>query len=161
MKGAIISAVDLLKGLGRKIGLEVIHVPGATGYYDTNYRGKANYALDVLERVDFVMIHVEATDEAGHNGHLDEKIRALERFDAMIVGPVIKYISEVGGRILLSPDHPTPLSLRTHTSDPVGFAMWGQGISPDKADSYNEVTCKESGVFVPSGPELFNLFLGR
>ncbi len=159
LKGAIISAVDLLKGLGRKIGLTVIEVPGATGYYDTNYRGKAEHAIKALEDHDFVMVHIEATDEAGHNGHVEEKVRALERFDAMIVGPIYEYIASQGGRILISPDHPTPLRVRTHTSDPVGFLLWGDGISPVGVSSYDENACASTGILVSSGPELFNLFL--
>ncbi len=159
LRGGIISAVDLLKGLGRKIGLEVIEVPGATGYYDTNYRGKARGAIEGLERMDFVMIHIEAPDEAGHNGEVDEKIKALERIDSMVVGPLIEYLRQKGGRLLLSPDHPTPVDLRTHTADPVGFVMWGDGIAPDKAETYDEQSCSRSGVFIPSGPDLFNVFL--
>ncbi len=159
LKGAIISAVDLLKGLGRKIGLKVIEVPGATGYYDTNYKGKAEYALKAIEDYDFVMVHVEATDEAGHNGELDEKIKAIEKIDALLIRTIISSVSADNSRILICPDHATPISVRTHTSDPVGFVMWGQSISSDSAVAYSESVCKASGLYIPSGPKLFELFL--
>lgn len=162
ISGAMISAVDLLKGLGRKVGLEIIDVPGATGYYDTNYKAKADYGVDALKSCDFVMIHLEAPDEAGHNGHLDEKIRAIERFDHIIVARFLKeFEGKEGVRILVSPDHPTPLSIRTHSSEPVGFVIWGEGISSDSASQYSEKACQASGLFLPSGPELFRRFIGR
>lgn len=108
------------------------------------------------------MIHLEAPDEAGHNGHLDEKIRAIERFDHIIVGGFLnEFGRSAGARILVSPDHPTPLSIRTHSSDPVGFVIWGDGVAPDSASSYSERVCQASDLFLPSGSELFTQFIGR
>ena len=124
--GSIISAVDLLKGIGIYAGLDVIDVPGATGYLDTNYSGKAEYALESLKTHDFVFVHVEAPDEAGHMGDIDAKIRAIEDFDRMVVGPILDFArdSDEDYTILVMPDHPTPISLRTHTPDPVPFAIY-------------------------------------
>ena len=124
--GSIISAVDLLKGIGIYAGLDVIDVPGATGYLDTNYSGKAEYALESLKTRDFVFVHVEAPDEAGHMGDLDAKIQAIEDFDEMVVGPILDFIrgADEDYTILVMPDHPTPISLKTHTTDPVPFAIY-------------------------------------
>lgn len=124
--GSIISAVDLLKGIGIYAGLDVIDVPGATGYLDTNYSGKAEYALESLKTHDFVFVHVEAPDEAGHMGDLDAKIRAIEDFDGMVVGPILDFVRDADEdyTILVMPDHPTPISLKTHTPDPVPFAIY-------------------------------------
>jgi 2,3-bisphosphoglycerate-independent phosphoglycerate mutase len=124
--GSIISAVDLLKGIGIYAGLDVINVPGATGYLDTNYSGKAEYALESLKTRDFVFVHVEAPDEAGHMGDLDAKIQAIEDFDEMVVGPILDFIrgADEDYTILVMPDHPTPISLKTHTTDPVPFAIY-------------------------------------
>ncbi|HHL39571.1 MAG TPA: cofactor-independent phosphoglycerate mutase [Deltaproteobacteria bacterium] len=126
--GSIISAVDLMNGLGVYAGLEVIDVPGATGYIDTDYSAKARYALESLEERDFVCVHVEAPDEAGHNGSLDDKLRAVEDFDGLVVGAVREGLRRFGAfRLLVITDHPTPVRLRTHTSDPVPFALCGDG----------------------------------
>ena len=124
--GSIISAVDLLKGIGIYAGLDVIDVPGATGYLDTNYLGKSEYALKSLKTRDFVFVHVEAPDEAGHMGDLDAKIQAIEDFDEMVVGPILDFIrgADEDYTILVMPDHPTPISLKTHTTDPVPFAIY-------------------------------------
>lgn len=125
-RGAIITAVDLLRGVGRYLKFEVIEVPGATGYYDTNYEGKARAALDALRRVDLVYLHVESTDEAGHEGSLKNKLRALEDFDRRCVGPVLEGLPGVGEpvRALLTTDHYTPVTLKRHTPEPVPFALW-------------------------------------
>ena len=124
--GSIISAVDLLKGIGIYAGLDIIDVPGATGYLDTNYSGKAEYALESLKTHDFVFVHVEAPDEAGHMGDIDAKIKAIEDFDKMVVGKIVDFAREADEdyTILVMPDHPTPISLKTHTSDPVPFAIY-------------------------------------
>jgi 2,3-bisphosphoglycerate-independent phosphoglycerate mutase len=125
IKGALISAVDLTKGLGLYAGFELLNVPGITGYLDTNYKGKADAALEALKRVDFIYIHVEAPDEAGHSGNYRDKIKAIEDFDALVVGTVIERAAEFDEyRILLLPDHPTPVALRTHTADPVPFVLF-------------------------------------
>ncbi len=126
IRGALISAVDLTKGLGVCAGLKIIDVPGATGWIDTNYSGKAEYALNALEDADFVYIHVEAPDEAGHCGNLEFKIKAVEDLDKLVIGPVLRGMKERFGdfRLLLMPDHATPISERTHTSEPVPFIVY-------------------------------------
>ena len=160
MKGAIISAVDLVCGIGKLIGLEIIDVPGITGYYDTNYLGKAEYALRSLEKNDFVYIHIEAPDEAGHSGDIKAKITAIERIDKDIVGTILKFFDQQHPfRILLLPDHPTPVELRTHTADPVGFVMYGTGIEKDGSNLFNERTAKEKGMRFESGESLVNFFI--
>ncbi|NLF38692.1 cofactor-independent phosphoglycerate mutase [bacterium] len=130
--GAAITAVDLIRGIARLAGLDVPEVPGATGYYDTNYAGKAGAAVRMLADHDFVVVHVEAPDEAGHNGELDEKIRAIENFDREIVGPVWRAAREYPRHALVVlPDHPTPLDVKTHVREKVPFAVCGSGIAPD------------------------------
>ncbi|MBN2711013.1 MAG: cofactor-independent phosphoglycerate mutase [Planctomycetes bacterium] len=139
IKGGLISAVDLLKGIAVLAGLEVIDVPGATGYYDTNYKGKGEAALECLSRSDFVAIHVEAPDEAGHNGDLENKIKALENIDRHILGPLLEEADRSGDiRILCLPDHPTPIEIRTHSSDPVPFALWGPGLEKSSGAAFTE-----------------------
>ncbi len=118
--------MDLVNGIGRLVGLEVIEVPGANGYYDTNYKGKAEYALNSLKKHDFVYVHVEATDEAGHNGDWKAKVLCCERFDREIVGPMIKSFKKPEGvRILVCPDHPTPVAKRTHDQITCSFCDVG------------------------------------
>lgn len=129
LEGGIISAVDLLKGIANLAGLEPINVEGATGYYDTNYAGKAAAALACLEKNSFVAVHVEAPDEAGHNGDVIEKVRAIENIDREILAPLLDMADSAGDlRILCMPDHPTPIKKRTHTSEPVPAVIWGSGI---------------------------------
>jgi len=160
--GGIISAVDLLKGMGKVLGLEVADVPGATGYYDTNYEGKASAALDILERNDMVFVHVEAPDEAGHNGDIRAKITAIENFDSKIVGPIIKKLTDEGDfRVLVLPDHPTPVKLRTHTSEPVPFAMAGKDVVADDVVVFTENSAKAGSMKIRHGHELMNHLLGR
>jgi 2,3-bisphosphoglycerate-independent phosphoglycerate mutase len=124
MRGALITAVDLVRGLGVLTGLEIVEVPGATGYYDTNYRGKAEYALEALRRHPFCLIHVEATDEAGHEGDVKRKIEAFEAIDEHIVGPLQDGLEGEPYRVLVVPDHPTPVRLKTHSRDPVPFLLF-------------------------------------
>jgi len=162
VKGAIISAVDLVNGIGRLAGLEVIDVPGITGYYDTNYLGKAEYALEALKSKDFVYIHIESPDEAGHNGDMKAKISCIEKIDKEIVGTILNHFdSHANVRILVSPDHPTPLELRTHTSVPVCFVMYGKGIPHDGSQEYSETAAKEKGLRFKSGEELLSEFMGK
>jgi 2,3-bisphosphoglycerate-independent phosphoglycerate mutase len=144
LRGAMISAVDLLKGIGTYAGLEVIDVPGATGDIDTNYAGKVQAALEALTHLDFVYLHVEAPDEAGHEGDVELKVKAIELFDQNVVGPMVQGLKESGEdwRALLLPDHATPTSLRTHTREPVPFAMMGNGVEPDGAKSFDEDEAK-------------------
>jgi len=146
LKGALISAVDLTKGLGICAGFENINVRGATGYIDTNYTGKANAALRALKTCDFVYVHVEAPDEAGHNGDIRAKIQAIEDFDAKVVGTVINGIKKFHEyRILLLPDHFTPIRVRTHTPEPVPYVISGHGVRHDAAANvraYSENICR-------------------
>lgn len=160
LSGAMISAVDLLKGMAKLMGMDVINVPGATGYYDTDYEGKANAAIKALEKRDFVYVHVEAPDEAGHNGHLREKILAIERFDQFVVGGLLKAFARRDDfRLLVLPDHATPIPVRTHVDDPVLFAMCGAGITPDNASCFTEKEAEGSGVMIEEGHELMNTFV--
>ncbi|MDT8358501.1 MAG: cofactor-independent phosphoglycerate mutase [Methanomicrobiaceae archaeon] len=138
--GGMISAVDLLNGIARCAGMEVIRVPGATGFLDTDYRAKAEYAIDALKRLDFVYLHIEAPDEAGHMGSIEEKIRAIERVDE-VCGMVM---DAAPGVVAVLPDHPTPIAVRTHTRDPVPFAVYGKG--KDDTPAYSEKDAK-SGSF--------------
>jgi len=164
LTGAIITAVDLLKGMGKTLGLEVIHVPGATGYLDTNYIGKAKYALKALKKHDIVFIHVEAPDEAGHEGSIPKKIRAIEYFDRLVVGTVVRGLGSLVARILVLPDHPTPIKYMTHTRDAVPFVMCDMNdklkMSNVKCWSYNEKEIKKSKVKVKKGHELMQKFIG-
>ena len=163
VSGGIISAVDLIKGMGRVLGMDVIDVPGATGYYDTDYDGKARAALKVLEDKDLVFVHVEAPDEAGHNGDIREKIRAIENFDRKITGPIIAALAEknCGYRVMILPDHPTPVKLKTHTADPVPFAIAGTGIEPDEVTVFTERSAKSGSKGVQKGSDLMRIFLSR
>lgn len=158
--GSVISAVDLIKGLGRILGLEVINVPGATGYYDTNYQGKADAAIKSLKNNDFVFVHVEAPDEAGHNGDLREKLTAIERFDQIIVGSLLEYCKNEGDfRIMVLPDHATPISLKTHTPDLIPFAMYGKNIPTGSFTAYNEKEAQRSELYFEHGYQLMENFI--
>ena len=143
LSGALISAVDLLKGIARCIGLEIINVPGATGYFDTDYGAKGEYARKTLSKHDFVYVHIEAPDEAGHTGNVVEKIKAIESIDEKIIGPLLQLRSVLPDiRIAVFPDHATPVSVKTHVDDPVPFAVWGSGIEPDEMRCYSEKEAK-------------------
>jgi 2,3-bisphosphoglycerate-independent phosphoglycerate mutase len=160
VKGSMISAVDLLRGLGKILGLEVVHVEGATGYYDTNYAGKAEAALKALQKQDFVFVHIEAPDEAGHNGDLREKINAIERIDQMILGPAMEaFKGRDDFKLLVLPDHATPVSVRTHTSDPVFFGIYGAGIAPSGTPAFSEKEAAHSALSFEKGHELMGYFI--
>ena len=154
--GSMISAVDLLKGLAIYAGMDVIEVPGATGYLDTNYTGKADYAVKTLEDHDFVYVHVEAPDEAGHAGDLDAKVTAIESFDKKVVGRVLDRCSDCV--IMVLPDHPTPIPLRTHTADPVPFAIYGHGA--DSVSTFDERSAAKGSYGVRIGADLVRLMIG-
>lgn len=141
--GSVISAVDLIKGIGHYAGLNIIEVEGATGLSDTNYEGKAQAAIDALRQEDFVFLHVEASDEAGHDGDLDLKLKTIEYFDSRIVGPVYEEVKTWQEPVCIAilPDHPTPVEIRTHVSEPVPFIIWHPGITPDEVTQYDEVSC--------------------
>jgi len=165
LSGAVISAVDLIKGIGLYAGLEVVNVPGATGYLDTNYRGKAEAALRVLQEKDFVYLHVEAPDEAAHGGLLNEKIRAIEDFDREIVGRVVAGLPDLGAyRVLVLPDHPTPVGRMTHTSDPVPYILFdssGKFKNKVAASGYSEEQARSTGQVVDPGCGLIPRMLGQ
>lgn len=143
--GSCISAVDLIRGIGRYAGLEVIEVPGATGLADTNYEGKAAAAIEALRHQDFVFLHLEASDEAGHDGDLDLKLRTIEYLDHRIVEPVYNEVKGWDEPVCIAvlPDHPTPVEVRTHVKEPVPFLIWHRGIEPDSVTCYDEVSCVE------------------
>ncbi len=162
LTGAIISAVDLLRGIGAYVGLKIIHVPGATGYFDTDYAAKARYALKAMQDVDLVYVHVEAPDEAGHAGMVDKKISAIEAFDTKVVGIVLNGMRDVGEhRIMVVTDHYTPISVRTHTTEPVPFAIHGTGIPepPHGTGGFNEQAAAERNLFVADGYRLMERFI--
>ncbi len=160
--GAVISAVDLIKGIGICAGLDSINVEGATGYIDTNYAGKAQAALDALETHDFVYVHVEAPDEASHAGSMQNKLQAIEDFDRLIVGTLREGIKKFGEySILCCPDHPTPVRLMTHTSEPVPFVIYrGEAGEGNGAASYCESEGKKTGLVV-EGHQLMQMLLGK
>jgi 2,3-bisphosphoglycerate-independent phosphoglycerate mutase len=155
LRGAMITAVDLLRGLAALVGWDRIEVPGATGYLDTNYAGKGQAAVDALNKYDIVCVHIEAPDEASHEGRVDEKIKALEAIDRNIVAPIHQSLQAYGDyRILITPDHPTPVSTKKHSHGWVPFATCGAGIKPSGQGSYDEVAAAASGVQIKNGWEL-------
>ena len=141
--GAVISAVDLIQGIGRYAGLRIIKVPGATGLANTNYEGKAQAAIDALRTDDFIFVHVEATDEAGHDGDLGLKLKAIDYLDQRLIKPIIKAIEEMNEPVSVAilPDHPTPVELRIHVNEPVPFIIWHRDIEPDSVEFYDEESC--------------------
>ena len=152
LKGAVISAVDLVKGIGVCAGLRICDVPGATGYIDTDYAGKVQAARDALDAVDFVYLHVEAPDETAHEGRTDLKIQAIEDFDSQVVAPCRELGLDRGDcRILVAPDHVTALSTRTHAAGPVPFALWGPGIASNGAAAYSEAEGAKAGILFSDG----------
>lgn len=159
-RGAVVSAVDLVNGIGRCAGFEVMKVRGVTGYLDTNYVGKVDAALSALERVDVVYLHVEAPDETSHEGDLGLKLRAIEDFDAQVVAPCAAKAVERGDvRILVAPDHVTALSTKTHAGGPVPFVIYGPGIPATGAAAYHEGTAASAGVLVAEGYTLVRRWL--
>lgn len=162
-KASVISAVDLIKGIGICAGMKVIEVEGATGNIDTNFEGKAKAALDtLLEGQEFVYIHVEAPDECGHRGEIDNKVRAIELIDEKIVGPLLAGLREAGEdyTIAVMPDHPTPLAIKTHISDPVPYLIYRSNAVTDSGiDTYTEATGKSTGRYVDQGYQLMKHIL--
>ena len=150
VRGAVVSAVDVVKGLGRAAGMTVCDVPGATGLLDTNYEGKVAAALDFLAKGDFVYLHVEAPDECGHGGDAVGKVEAIRRFDARVVAPMRDALGDRAA-FLVACDHPTPLALRTHSSDPVPFVYWRPGLSPSGATAMSEAEAARSGCLIGAG----------
>jgi 2,3-bisphosphoglycerate-independent phosphoglycerate mutase len=159
-RGAMITAVDLLRGLAALLGWQRIEVPGATGYLDTDYAAKGRHAIDALDSTDVVCVHIEATDEASHEGNCAAKIKALEEIDRHIVGPLWETLRNQGEyRILVTPDHPTPLRTKTHSHGYVPFVIAGSGVSADAAQTYDEVTAGGSSLAFDEGWKLMRYFL--
>ena len=161
-RGAVISAVDLIKGIGHYAGLRNINVEGATGLFDTNYEGKAQAAIDALRTDDFVYLHVEASDEAGHDGDLELKLKTIENLDSRIVKPIFEEVSTWDEPVCIAvlPDHPTPVEIRTHVKEPVPFAIWYPGIEPDGVKEYDEVSCVSGAYGLLRLQEFMNTFMG-
>jgi len=163
LKGSVISAVDLVKGIGMCAGMDIIDVEGATGNIHTNFKGKAKAALDEMAKGnDFVYIHVEAPDECGHRYEIENKYKAIELIDNQIVKVIKDEMERIGEdyRMIILPDHPTPLALRTHTSEPVPFLIYQSNNEKDNLNGeYNEITAKEAGLYFPEGYKLMDYFL--
>lgn len=161
LEGAVISAVDLVRGLGKLAGLSIVKVLGATGYLGTNYRGKVDAARECLAKEDFVYLHVEAPDETSHEGIAAKKIQAIEEFDRHVVGEMVKFRKHIPGlRIMVAPDHATLLSTKTHDAMPVPFAVCGEGIVPDgNSAGYCEQEALARSTKIHTGPSLFDAFI--
>ena len=159
-EGSVISAVDLVKGIAICAGMESIDVEGATGNYKTNYTGKANAAIDAFERgKDFVYIHLEATDECGHRGEIENKVLSIEKIDSLVLGPCLEYLRASGEdfKIMVLPDHPTPLAIRTHSSDPVPFFIYSSKDAYTGADTFTEETAIAADRYIPEGHNLHSI----
>jgi 2,3-bisphosphoglycerate-independent phosphoglycerate mutase len=162
LTGAVISAVDLIRGIGKYAGLEPILVPGATGFLDTNYAGKVAAALKALQDKDLVFVHVEAPDEAGHSGELKLKLQAIEDFDAKIVGPLLAGLQDLGDhRVLVLCDHFTPISLKTHSSEPVPFILYDSRRPESHNRPYTEAAAKHTGLLLDQAADLLPRLLER
>ncbi|UCD58379.1 MAG: cofactor-independent phosphoglycerate mutase [Candidatus Hydrogenedentota bacterium] len=160
MTGTVISAVDLIRGMGKYAGLSIVEVPGATGYFDTNYAGKASYGLDALAHGDFLFVHVESPDEAGHVGDIEEKIKAIENFDKLVVGPIVDGMSRSEPyRVMVLPDHFTPIKVGTHVADPVPFLVHGSGVPQSHASGFSEAEAEKAGSMIENGFELLPSYL--
>jgi 2,3-bisphosphoglycerate-independent phosphoglycerate mutase len=163
LKGAMISAVDLLKGIGKLVGMQVIEVEGATGNYDTNFSGKAEACVNALKNgIDFVYVHMEAPDECGHHGDLEKKIYSIEQIDEKVVKYVVESLEDMGEdfAILIAPDHPTPVSTMTHCSDPVPFLIYNsKNKNGEKEQGYDEEQAEKTGLFVRDGYELIKMLI--
>lgn len=160
-KGSVITAVDLIRGIGRYAGLRCIDVEGATGLYTTNYEGKAQAAIEALKTDDFVYLHIEASDEAGHEGDVSLKLKTIEYLDQRAVRPIWEAVKDWKEPVAIAvlPDHPTPCELRTHTAEPVPFLIYYPGIEPDDVQVYDEVSCQKGGYGTLEKDEFMNLFM--
>ena len=160
-RGSVISAVDLINGIGYYAGLRRIKVEGATGLFDTNYENKVQAALQALQEDDFVYLHVEASDEAGHEGDYALKQRTIEDLDSRVVGPILETLASWQEPVAIAvlPDHPTPCRLRTHTADPVPFVMYYPGIDPDDVSAFSEIDAKNGSYGLLKEDEFMNLFM--
>lgn len=162
IKGGMVSAVDLLKGIANCAGMEVAEVPGATGYIDTDFEGKAKAALDLLTRNDLVYVHFEAPDECGHRNEPENKVKAIEMIDSRVLPILKKGLEQYEDyKILLLPDHPTPIVTRTHASDPVPYLLYQKSAPKTGVDTINEETAKATGIYMENGPAMMPHFLGQ
>lgn len=165
LQGHTISAVDLIHGIGKAAGLTPLHVDGVTGYIDTNYTGKAEALIASLDSSDFIFLHVESPDESGHEGNIEHKIKSIEDFDSLVVGPVLEGIKKYDDyTILLMPDHPTPVKIGTHTSDPVPFCIYSsKGFAEEKkkyhAASFCEKDASATGLFIDHAHTIIELMI--
>jgi len=164
--GHTISAVDLIHGIGKAAGLTPLHVDGVTGYIDTNYKGKADALLNSLDDANFIFLHVESPDESGHEGNLEHKIKSIEDFDALIVGPVLEGMKKYHDySILIMPDHPTPLKLKTHTSDSVPFCIYSSNDRFEKeknrysAAAFSEKDASATGLFIDHAHNILEIMI--
>lgn len=159
--GAVITAVDLIRGIGHYAGLQCIDVEGATGLYTTNYEGKAQAAIEALKENDFVYLHVEASDEAGHEGNIDLKLKTIEYLDKRAIKPIYEAIKNWDEPVAIAvlPDHPTPCEHRTHTAEPVPFLIYYPGIEPDEVQCYDEVACRQGGYGILEKDQFMNEFM--
>ena len=159
--GAVISAVDLIQGIGKYAGLRIIKVPGATGLADTNYEGKAQAAIEALQKDDFVFVHVEATDEAGHDGDLDLKLKAIDYLDQRLIKPIFVATEQMSEPVCIAilPDHPTPVEQRIHVNEPVPFLIYYKGIEPDEVQFYDEESCVSGGYGLLRLNEFMQVFM--
>lgn len=161
LKASMISAVDLLKGIGKFAGMRVVNVDGATGYIDTNFKGKAEAAVrELADGQDLVYIHVEAPDECGHRHEIDNKVRSLEIIDREILGTILPELNKYDDfKLMILPDHPTPLALKTHTNDAVPFMIYQKSVKADGKPVFTEASAKETGLYIEKGPTLMNYFI--
>lgn len=162
LKGAIVSAVDLLKGIGKCAKMETPQVEGATGYIDTNFEGKAEAAVHALKNgCDFAYIHLEAPDECGHRNEPENKVKAIEMIDSRVLPIVLQGLEEIGEdyKVMILPDHPTPIVTQTHASDPVPYLIYHKNAEQQGVDTINEETAKATGVFIDHGPDIMKHFL--
>lgn len=157
--GSVITAVDLIRGIGKYAGLNVINVPGATGLWDTNYEAKAEACIKALEQEDFVYVHVEASDEAGHDGDLQLKLKTIENLDKRLLAPILSAIKDKDVAVALLPDHPTPVELRTHTNEPVPFCIYKPDVSPDEVQTFDEDAAKGGILGLLHGDEFIKTFM--
>lgn len=160
-KGSVITAVDLIRGIGHYAGLRCIDVEGATGLYNTNYEGKAQAAIEALKTDDFVYLHIEASDEAGHEGDVPLKLKTIEYLDRRAVGQIYEAVKDWDEPVAIAvlPDHPTPCELRTHTAEPIPFLIYYPGIEPDNVSTYDEVACQKGEYGLLDKDEFMNLFM--
>ncbi len=160
-KGSVITAVDLIRGIGHYAGLRCIDVEGATGLYNTNYEGKAQAAIEALKTDDFVYLHIEASDEAGHEGDVPLKLKTIEYLDRRVVGPIYEAVKDWDEPVAIAvlPDHPTPCELRTHTAEPIPFLIYYPDIEPDNVSTYDEVACQKGEYGLLDKDEFMNLFM--